>query len=110
MSPIEKAVPHLTAALSRSDDDWTLEAVIAEVEAGRAHLWPGERSAGVTSGGRDLRIWLAGGDLRELLRMQESVEAWARAMGFASLSIVGRPGWDRIMKARGYRPALIKEL
>ena len=93
-------------------DGWTAERVRAEVEAGRAQLWPGARSAVVTEVTRDLHLWLAGGALDELLRMQPSAQAHARAWGCERMTLIGRPGWRRVLAPHGWRHLnmLVKDL
>lgn len=82
--------------------------VIAELLANRATLWPGLRSAFVTTlhAGDEpcIHIWLGGGDLRELLTLQPGIEAWARAQGAAFATIEGRKGWARALRKTGFEP------
>ena len=95
---------------------WTLEAVEAEIRAGRAVLWPMQRSAAVTQihehpNGRVLRLWLAGGDLDELRHFLPAADNYGRMMGCMAVEIEGRPGWERVLE--GYkkrRVILVKEL
>ena len=86
----------------------TEERVLAELMAGRAQLWPGKRAAFVTQlaiGDEPyILVWLAGGDLRELLAMQPGIEAWARAQGAAAAWINGRKGWARALGKTGFEP------
>lgn len=104
---------HLSGALAGL---WTLEAVEQEIRAGRAVLWPMERSAVVTQihahpNGRVLRIWLAGGDLEELMHFLPAADEYAREQGCDWVEIEGRPGWEKVLA--GYekrRVILVKEL
>jgi hypothetical protein len=82
--------------------------VLAELEAGRAQLWAGERSAMVSRlirGPDELYalVWLGGGDLRELLENAPGAIAWARAQGCQAARINGRLGWARVLKAAGWQ-------
>lgn len=92
----------LTPALS----DATEAVVLAELAAGRAQLWPGARSAGVTqlllAEEPFLHIWIAGGDMRELVAMVPGLAAWARAQGARSLRVNGRKGWSRVLQGAGF--------
>jgi hypothetical protein len=81
--------------------------LIADLASGRAQLWPGERSAMVTqcvaeARGPCLHVWLAGGELKEILEMKPGVEAWGRAQGCTHVTIDGRPGWARVLRRHGY--------
>lgn len=87
-------------------EDVTEIRLIQALVAGRAQLWPGRRSAVVTEmiSGDEIKLilWLAGGDLREILGMQPGLEAWARAQGAASAWVDGRKGWRRVMTKKGF--------
>jgi hypothetical protein len=109
----ERCKPLLADALT---DGWTLDAVEREIRAGRAILWPMKRSACVTQiheypNGRVLRIWLAGGELDELMLYLSSADSYARWQGCKAVELEGRPGWERVLT--GYtkrRVVLTKEL
>ena len=100
----------LDAALAFAGRTHTLADVAALVDAGEARLWRGMSSALVTileddPGERRLLIWLAGGDLGELVRsLRPQAEAWARAHGCRRVLVVGRPGWERALAPEGYAP------
>jgi len=83
----------IEAALRDGGDRWTYESVIAQIEAGEAHLWLFERSALVTQfidedAGRTLFFWLAGGDLAEILSHED---------GITGKALVGRRGWEKAL-------------
>ena len=95
---------------------WTVDAVEQEIRARRAVLWPFERSAVVTQihlcpKGRVLKLWIAGGDLNELLRFLPAADNYAREQGCFAVEAEGRPGWERVLKGYGKRRvSLMKEL
>lgn len=114
-----RCAPWIAAALEFGRDTHSLNDVLAEVLAGEAQFWPGERSAVVTEMHehprlRAVHLWLCGGDLTELVEgMLPAIEAWARANNCSRLSTCGRKGWDRVLKPKGFEPAFhvaIKEL
>ena len=81
--------------------------LLDDLVTGRAQLWAGERAAVVTqivadSGGADLHIWLAGGDLADILALRPGIEAWARGQGCTRITIDGRLGWSRVLRPFGY--------
>lgn len=81
--------------------------VIAALRAGHAQIWPGDTAAMVTQvlnceDGRCLHVWLAGGDLAGVMALKPGVEAWGRAMGCDYVSIIGRPGWARLLRDDGF--------
>ena len=90
--------------------DATVDELIDELASGRAQLWLAEHSALVTElvaqgSDRCLHIWLAGGSLTDILGLRPGLEAWARGQGCSHITIDGRPGWIRVLRRYGYRPA-----
>lgn len=85
--------------------DTTEEELRAELSANRATLWTGEASAMVMqllTPPPTLHIWLAGGDLDDLLSLRGGMEAWARSQGCEWVTINGRRGWNRVLASFGY--------
>ena len=105
-----RCAPWLDAALAHAGRTHALPAVWELVAAGQAQFWPGERAAMVTlveddPGERRLLIWLAGGDLQELVdRLRPAAERWARGQGCRRVLVIGRPGWERALAPEGYAP------
>lgn len=83
------------------------------VERRESRFWAGRDCAAITDvqvwpRTKWLLIWLAGGDRRELEdEMLPMMEAYGRAQGCAKAFIVGRPGWARTLKSRGYDVAAV---
>ena len=86
--------------------DATEDEVVSALATGEAQLWPGERAALVTQLIRPdcLHVWLAGGDLAEILAMRPGLEAWGRAQGARAMTINGRRGWARVLARFGFEP------
>jgi hypothetical protein len=115
VSDLARAVPYLQSAIDRSYPSGilTIRDVLDKVAAGQAQLWPGRNSAAVTNPEKAFNLWLAGGDMRELLQMLEAAEAQAKAQGFDCVTVSeARPGWDRVLAKLGYVPhrSLVKVL
>jgi len=97
-------------ALAHAGRSHRLEDVLAMVATGAAQLWRGAASAMVTVVEDDpcerrLLIWLAGGDLEELVGvLRPAAERWAKAQGCRRVLIIGRPGWERVLAGEGYAP------
>lgn len=53
-------------------------------------------------GGRALHVWLAGGELSDILALKPGVEAWGRARACDYVTINGRRGWARILRSDGF--------
>ncbi|MDO8380520.1 hypothetical protein [Phenylobacterium sp.] len=89
-------------------DDCAGEAeLLGDILSGRAQLWAGRGAAMVTQrlcedGVHFLHVWLAGGELAEILAMKPGVEAWARGQGCQYVTIDGRAGWTRLLRRDGY--------
>lgn len=113
MTDWERCAPWLQAALDR-DPTHTLEQVKELCASGECQFWPGERCAGVGEIidhplRRDYSVWLVGGDLDDIRKLEAAAVAFAKTMGCKRITCAGRPGW----KALGYTPAhvvLVKEL
>jgi hypothetical protein len=101
----QRCLPWIQSALEGSHV--TIADVAQAIAAQKAQLWPGQNAAMVTeiehhNGHRFARVWLAGGDLQELLGMALGLEAWARMQGCEWVTIPGRKGWERAAKSLGY--------
>ena len=100
--------PLIERALARTDGKWTWDALAGEVLSGRAILLPSQsgRSVAVLQPMRDLHVFTASGDLRELLVMEADTANRARAEGYDRMTLIGRAGWDRVLRDRGWRQEL----
>jgi len=102
--------PWLDAALEHAGRTHSLGEVKAAIQRGEARFWPGARSALVAlaendPGERRLLIWLAGGDRTELeAEILPLAEAWGREAGCRRALVIGRAGWERTLKSKGYAP------
>jgi len=79
--------------------------VAGRILNGTAQLWLGEQCAMVTEvihEPRTLHVWLAGGDLKEIVSLTPGIAAWGRMMGCTEATINGRKGWARVLKAYGF--------
>jgi len=106
-------IEHLQAALDRSEGNYSIEDVLKEVRSGDVRLWPGYASGAATEEVKAFHIWLAAGDLSELLAMLMTAEEEHRARGFDLVTVSNaRKGWARVLKKLGYveKTMLVKEL
>lgn len=114
------AAPYIADSLTRSNPDGnTLEEVLEAIGSEEARLWLGNGSAAVTvflqhaTVKADEAVWHAGGELRSLLDVLDHGADACRAAGCDRLIIENtRPGWERVLKSRGFRAVtvLVKEL
>ena len=105
-----RCAPWLDAALEHAGRTHSLDDVKAAVGRGEARFWPGAASALVAAveqdpGERRLLIWLAGGARDELQsRLLPLAESWGRASGCRRVLVIGRAGWERTLRTKGYAP------
>lgn len=114
MTDLERARPHIEAALSYAHGTYSFEDVVAGLASGKLLLWPGENSAVVTQivehpRKRTLHFFLAGGNLAELERMLPLIIEWGRTRGCTQASLTGRRGWERtfLTKREGWNADLV---
>jgi hypothetical protein len=116
LDELERLAHHIEAALAYSGDTHSLLHVVDAIKDGSAQFFPLENSVIVTEivdypKRAVCRIWLAGGDMDELIEAEKSIVEWARSHGCDGMEIIGRKGWERQLK--DYKPAstvLIKEI
>lgn len=94
---------YIQDALEYSGGSHTIDDVMLSVESGKAQFFPLDKSAIITEivdypQKAMCRIWLAGGDLDELMDAEKAIAHWAKANGCAGMEIVGRKGWSRQLK------------
>ena len=105
---------HLEPAL---DGSFTLADVEELIRADpNVVFWPLKRSAVVTEilhypALRSCRVWLAGGDLDELLHFLPALDNYARSEGCTRIELDGRKGWHRVLEGYEFqRVTLTKDL
>jgi len=103
---------YIEAALEYSGGTHDFDDVKRGIIEGRMQLWPGTRSAAVTEVVKYdkktvLHIFLAGGDMDELIDMIDSAAEWGRTQGCTSLTMAGRKGWERVLSSHGFKPVMI---
>ena len=94
---------YIQDALQYAGGTHTIDDVYHAVASGKAQFFPLEKSAIITEivdyPQRSVcRIWLAGGELDELMQAEKSIAVWAKSVGCDGMEIVGRKGWQRQLK------------
>ncbi len=98
--------PALCTALSLDGNNYAMDDVWAEIDAGTMQFWPGVKSGMVTNivefpQGKVLHFFLAGGDLAELEAMTPTILEWAKVEHQCiKASLIGRRGWERSFLTR----------
>ena len=93
----------LEAALYYSNGTHTIDDVLETVQRGDAQFWHYPDAAVVTEimdypQKRVLRYWLAGGNLKTLLKVEPSIRHWSQLWGCVGIEIIGRKGWHMVLK------------
>ena len=105
----DRLSPLLQPALDRAGNTHALSDVLDDINRGNVSFLPGEKSALVFETmvfplKTVLTIWLAGGDLNELVEMYQHVERFARQNDVNEIKIMGRPGWVKSAEKQGFQP------
>ena len=88
--------------------EYSIEMIERKVLNQKWQLWTGEKSACITEIyssdlGRCMSMPYCGGDLDELIQNYDRMEEFARDMGCVQLFLMGRPGWLRVFKDKGFK-------
>ena len=99
-------------ALQFSDGGLTYDDVVNGIVQGRLGWWPLANSFMVTQvyntpQKKFFNIYLAGGDLVELLTFEKSLVSVAKAAGCNTMIMGGRRGWERVLPQNGYSRASV---
>ena len=97
---IEDALEYCNAPPSYSD-------IFQSISEGRMQLWPAPRGCMVTEiviypRKKVLNIFLAGGELDQLLDMNSDMNAWAKQQGCTGGTLTGRVGWKKVLEPMGW--------
>jgi len=101
---------YIEDALEYANGSHTIQDVMLAVSEGKAQFFPLDKSAIVTEivdypQKAMCRIWLAGGDLDELVEAEVAIAAWAKTLGCDGMEIIGRRGWSR--KLENYQQSAV---
>ena len=112
MSIVDANRKHIEAALAYSGGTHNFDDVKTAIAESRMQLWPTANSCAVTeiveyARKKVLHVFLAGGDMDEVVGGIESVADWGRAQGCQSMTMSGRRGWERVLDKSGFRPVMI---
>lgn len=108
MNVIDENRKHIEDALKYSGGTHDFDSVKAAIIEGKMQLWPASKSAAVTevvehAKKKVIHVFLAGGDLDEIMSGIGSVAAWGKALGCESMTLSGRKGWERVLDTHGFK-------
>jgi hypothetical protein len=108
LSPeLERCRPWIEAALKYTGGTHLFEDVVANIAKGTMQLWPAPRGCIVSEivvypRKKVLNIFLAGGELDQILDMNDDITAWAKANGCTAGTMAGRMGWKKPLSKLGW--------
>ena len=95
-------------ALAYSGGTHDFEDIVRGVLSGHMQLWAGDSGCAVTEISvypkkKVLHVFLAAGDMEQILDFEESAAEFARQNGCANMTLAGRSGWRRVLGKRNWR-------
>ena len=98
----------IEAAVEYSGGTLDFAEMVAGLHRGVLQLWPTPKGCIVTEivvypKKKVLNVFLGGGELEQILDMHGDVIAWAKAQGCSALTMSGRTGWKKPLKAHGWK-------
>ncbi len=104
---LQRCRPWIEAALEYSGGTHNFEDIVLGIKEARMQLWPSPRGCIVTEivvypRKKYLNVFLAGGDLDQILDMDHDVKAWSIEQGCDAAMMSGRIGWKKPLKALGW--------
>lgn len=108
-----KARQHLIeASLQASQSDATFDDIVLEVLRGEYHFYPLPNAVVIAHVVQQRRsrlyyVYIAGGDLQEILDFQPHLCQAAHDNGCVKLAMTGRKGWSKPLKKQGWSETAI---
>ena len=104
---LERCKKWIEDALEYSGGTHEFKDIVDGVLSGQMHLWAGENCCTVTlftvyPTGKFLHVFLAGGDLDEILEIEKSMSEFAKQSDCDALTLSGRVGWKKVLRDLGW--------
>ncbi len=108
----------IESALEYSGGTHTFDDIVAGVYSGHMQFWPADKGCAITEiitfpRKKVLHVFLAAGEMNQIVDMDDSAEKFAIANGCSAMSIAGRRGWKKVLAEKGYEESfttLTKEI
>lgn len=108
-----EAEPFLRPAVHHTDPEAYLQLIHSRIVGAVNQLWRISDEEGISKGYAVTELYTAGhqviaqihmgaGKLEDFLEQLDSFEYWAREQGAQTIQIIGRKGWEKIMKPFGF--------
>lgn len=104
---LNRCKPWIKAALEYSGGTHLFEDIVDSVKLGYMQLWAAPRGCAVTEiitfpRKKVLHVFLAGGELDQVLDMVDSAKHWGKMQGCSSMTLAGRKGWVKALAPWGF--------
>ena len=109
---LERCKKWIEDALEYSGGTHDFKDIVDAVLSGQMHLWAGDKCCTVTlftvyPKKRFLHVFLAGGDLDEILEIEKSMVEFAKHNDCDGLTLSGRVGWKKVLRDIGWNEQLL---
>ena len=103
---LERCKDWIEAALEYSGGTHEWSDIVEGIHSLRYQFWPAEKGCAVTEiilfpKKKIFHVFLAGGEMDQIVDMNDSAAQFAKAQGCDGMSIAGRKGWSRVLKNEG---------
>ena len=97
----------IDAALKYSGGTHLFEDVALAVFEGRMQMWANGETVAITEvicypRKKVLHVFLAGGELDQVVDMVDSAKYWGKMQGCSSMTLAGRKGWVKALAHKGF--------
>ena len=108
VNELERCRPWIEAALEYSGGTHIFEDIAEGIIEGRMQLWPSPRGCIVTEivvypRKKVLNLFLAGGELDQIVDMNDDITAWGIENGCTAGTMSGRIGWKKVLEPLGWK-------
>ena len=98
----------IEAALEYSGGTHIFADIAEGVMSGTMQLWAGETGCAVTEiivypRKKVLHVFLAGGDMSQIIDFQESAVEFGKMNGCTAMTLAGRRGWTKVLGKHGWK-------
>lgn len=98
----------IEAALEYSGGTHDFQDIAEGVMKGTMQLWAGDTGCAVTEiivypKKKVLHVFLAGGEMDQIIDFQESAVEFGRMQGCSSMTLAGRRGWTKVLDKHGWK-------
>ena len=105
---IERCREWIEAALQYTGGTHEFDDIVEGIRSSRMQLWPSNRGCIVTEivvypRKKVLNLFLAGGELDQILDMNDDIKAWAKEHGCEAATMSGRLGGTKLLEPEGWK-------